>query len=103
MDVVWDSAVNTMRYQGTSLLNDHFASTDSISYTSIGQACGHELIAISGLACALATKALMENNLIQGTVVLYGTPAEESTSGKITFVQQGLVDTRVDVAMMMQV
>ncbi|CDS10946.1 hypothetical protein LRAMOSA03211 [Lichtheimia ramosa] len=66
----------------------------------IGQACGHELIAISGLACALATKTLLEQNLIQGTVVLYGTPAEESTSGKITFVQQGLVKDRVDVAMM---
>ncbi|CDH51189.1 aminoacylase 1-like protein 2 [Lichtheimia corymbifera JMRC:FSU:9682] len=66
----------------------------------IGQACGHELIAISGLACALATKALLEKDLIQGTVILYGTPAEESTSGKITFVQQGLVESRVDVAMM---
>lgn len=61
------------------------------------------MIAISGLACALATKTLLEQNLIQGTVVLYGTPAEESTSGKITFVQQGLVKDRVDVAMMMQV
>ncbi|KAI7882986.1 hypothetical protein K492DRAFT_205689 [Lichtheimia hyalospora FSU 10163] len=66
----------------------------------IGQACGHELIAISGLACALATKTLLEKNLIQGTVVLYGTPAEESTSGKITFVQEGQVASRVDVAMM---
>lgn len=72
-------------------------------HDSIGQACGHELIAISGLACALATKALLEKDLIQGTVVLYGTPAEESTSGKITFVQEGLVESRVDVAMMMQV
>ncbi|KAI9492013.1 hypothetical protein BDB00DRAFT_766227 [Zychaea mexicana] len=67
----------------------------------VGHACGHNLIAISGLACAIATKALLEHGLIEGSVVLYGTPAEESTSGKITFVQKGEVQSRVDVAMML--
>ncbi|KAI8137775.1 hypothetical protein BJV82DRAFT_633981 [Fennellomyces sp. T-0311] len=67
----------------------------------VGHACGHNLIAISGLACALATKALLDQNLITGTVVLYGTPAEESTSGKIKFVHEGEVTSRIDVAMML--
>ncbi|CDS12180.1 hypothetical protein LRAMOSA04375 [Lichtheimia ramosa] len=67
----------------------------------VGMACGHNLISVQGLACALATKALMEQNLIQGTLVLYGTPAEESTNGKIDFVEQKEVQNRVDVAMML--
>ncbi|CAO3588467.1 unnamed protein product [Absidia cylindrospora] len=67
----------------------------------VGHGCGHNLIAIAGLACAIATKHLLEENKIQGTVVLFGTPAEESTSGKITFVKSGEVNKRVDVGMML--
>ncbi|KAI8327957.1 hypothetical protein BC941DRAFT_445948 [Chlamydoabsidia padenii] len=67
----------------------------------VGHGCGHNLIAISGLACALATKRLLEEKKIQGTVVLFGTPAEESSSGKITLVKSGEVNKRVDVAMML--
>ncbi|KAI8059589.1 hypothetical protein BC940DRAFT_313474 [Gongronella butleri] len=67
----------------------------------VGHGCGHNLIAISGVACALATKKLLENEAIKGTVVLFGTPAEESTSGKITLVKSGEVKRRVDVAMML--
>lgn len=73
----------------------------SMLFNSVGMACGHNLISVQGLACALATKALMEQNLIQGTLVLYGTPAEESTNGKIDFVEQKEVQNRVDVAMML--
>ncbi|KAI7851443.1 hypothetical protein BDC45DRAFT_515790 [Circinella umbellata] len=67
----------------------------------VGHACGHNLISISGLACAIATKKLLEQNLIKGTVVLFGTPAEESTSGKIDMVNHGEVQNRVDFAMML--
>ncbi|KAI9491851.1 hypothetical protein BDB00DRAFT_830887 [Zychaea mexicana] len=67
----------------------------------VGHACGHNLISISGVACAMATKTLLEKNLIQGTVVLFGTPAEESTSGKIDLVTHGEVQKRVDFAMML--
>lgn len=59
------------------------------------------MITIQGLACALTTKALMEQNLVQGTVVLFGTPAEESTSGKINFVKEKIVQDKVDFAMML--
>lgn len=49
----------------------------------------------------MATKRLLEQNKIQGTVVLFGTPAEETTSGKVALVCAGEVTQRVDVAMML--
>ncbi|CAO3650959.1 unnamed protein product [Cunninghamella blakesleeana] len=67
----------------------------------VGHGCGHNLIAIAGIACAIAIKEALQKNLIKGTVVLFGTPAEESTSGKIDFVNSGEVNKRVDVAMML--
>lgn len=42
----------------------------------LGHACGHNLIAISGLACALAVKTFLEKGVASGKVVLFGTPAE---------------------------
>ncbi|KAI9023776.1 hypothetical protein CLU79DRAFT_701090 [Phycomyces nitens] len=67
----------------------------------VGHGCGHNLIAITGLACALAIKALFDHKITKGTVVLFGTPAEESTSGKITYVLNNEVQSRVDVALML--
>lgn len=43
----------------------------------------------------------MEQNLIQGKIVLFGTPAEESTNGKATLVNEKLVQNNVDYAMML--
>jgi metal-dependent amidase/aminoacylase/carboxypeptidase family protein len=41
----------------------------------IGHACGHNLIAVSSLAAALATKAWLEEDPTRvGTVKLFGTP-----------------------------
>lgn len=59
------------------------------------------MISIQGLACAITIKTLMEQGLVQGTVVLFGTPAEESTSGKINFVKENVVQSKVDCAMML--
>ncbi|KAG0744510.1 hypothetical protein G6F57_007165 [Rhizopus arrhizus] len=67
----------------------------------IGHGCGHNLISIQGLACAVSIKTLMEQDLIQGSVVLFGTPAEESSSGKINFVKEKIVQDKVDFAMML--
>jgi metal-dependent amidase/aminoacylase/carboxypeptidase family protein len=46
-------------------------------------------------------KVLMDKGLAKGTVVVFGTPAEESTSGKATFVNKNAVKTNVDFAMML--
>ncbi|KAG2212110.1 hypothetical protein INT46_006027 [Mucor plumbeus] len=67
----------------------------------VGHACGHNLIAISGVACALAIKKLLQDGLISGSVFLFGTPAEESTSGKCDFVNSGTVERLVDFSMML--
>jgi metal-dependent amidase/aminoacylase/carboxypeptidase family protein len=42
----------------------------------LGQGCGHNLIAISGLAAAIGIKAALEQGEVSGKVVLFGTPAE---------------------------
>lgn len=68
---------------------------------SVGHGCGHNLIAISGIGCAVATKVLMEQALLAGKVVLFGTPAEESWGGKLVFVEQNEIQNRIDFAMML--
>jgi len=44
----------------------------------IGHACGHNLIAIAGVAVALATKTVLEKHDISGNIVLLGTPGASS-------------------------
>ncbi|KAI0367090.1 amidohydrolase [Pilatotrama ljubarskyi] len=55
----------------------------------IGHGCGHNLIAMSGVAVAIAIKVALEKHDIPGTVVLLGTPAEESGGGKIALLERG--------------
>ncbi len=64
----------------------------------IGHACGHNLIAISGLATGIALKAALgEGN---GTVVVLGSPAEEGGGGKIELIKHGAFEG-IDAAMML--
>ncbi len=42
----------------------------------VGHACGHNLIAIAGVAVACGIKYTLEERDISGTVVLLGTPGE---------------------------
>ncbi|KAF8347836.1 hypothetical protein F5887DRAFT_954361 [Amanita rubescens] len=55
----------------------------------MGHACGHNLIAISGVGVAIAVKAAMEASNIAGKVVLLGTPAEEGGGGKVILLERG--------------
>ncbi|KAJ1027033.1 hypothetical protein NDA18_003053 [Ustilago nuda] len=55
----------------------------------IGHACGHNLIAIAGVAAALSVAATLVAKDIPGTVVLLGTPAEEGGGGKIRLEEKG--------------
>ena len=56
-----------------------------------GHACGHNLIGTTALSAAVAvSKWLAEGH--QGTIRLYGCPAEEGGSGKTYMVREGLFD-----------
>ncbi len=64
----------------------------------IGHACGHNLIATSGVATGLAAAEVLGEG--DGTIVVIGTPAEERGGGKVDLIRAGAFDG-VDAAMMM--
>jgi len=64
----------------------------------IGHACGHNLIATSGVAAGLAAAEVLGEG--DGTIVVIGTPAEERGGGKVDLINAGAFDG-VDAAMMM--
>ncbi|KAG0265474.1 hypothetical protein DFQ27_000611 [Actinomortierella ambigua] len=55
---------------------------------SVGHGCGHNLIAITGVAAALAIRQALIQHKIPGKVRLLGTPAEETLGGKIPMLAQ---------------
>ncbi|GFT26970.1 peptidase M20 domain-containing protein 2 [Nephila pilipes] len=66
----------------------------------IGHACGHNLIAESGLGAGIAIKSALEAiPEISGKVVVLGTPAEEGGGGKVTLIRGGAFKD-VDAALM---
>jgi aminobenzoyl-glutamate utilization protein B len=56
-----------------------------------GHGCGHHLFGTASVAAAIEIKKLMDEKKIQGTIKLYGTPAEEDGSGKVYMVRDGLM------------
>ncbi|MGE2732367.1 M20 family metallopeptidase [Mycolicibacterium vaccae] len=56
----------------------------------IGHACGHNIIAASAVGTALALAEVADE--LGLTVVLFGTPAEESGGGKVLMLDAGLFD-----------
>lgn len=65
----------------------------------IGHACGHHMQGPSILAAA---KAMKDSEIRKPyTITVYGTPAEESVSGKIRMIQNGCTFEELDVALMM--
>ncbi|TPX40179.1 hypothetical protein SeLEV6574_g06748 [Synchytrium endobioticum] len=66
----------------------------------MGHACGHNLIAVVGIAAAIGLKAAMNQSRIQNARLrVYGTPAEETVGGKIRMIDAGAFED-VDVALM---
>ncbi|KZT55249.1 amidohydrolase [Calocera cornea HHB12733] len=58
----------------------------------IGHACGHNLIAIGGVAAAIGVAAALKKHSLPGTVSLIGTPAEEGGAGKAILLERGAYD-----------
>ncbi|KAI8361364.1 hypothetical protein B0O80DRAFT_380404 [Mortierella sp. GBAus27b] len=74
--------------------------TEYDALPGIGHACGHNLIAISGVAAAIGVKAAIEKFHLRAQVKLFGTPAEESSGGKIVMNERGAFKD-VDAIMML--
>lgn len=65
----------------------------------VGHACGHNLIAIAGVAVACAVKEVLVKHDIPGKVVLLGTPGEEGGGGKVILLEKGAYEG-MDVCVM---
>jgi len=63
----------------------------------IGHACGHNIIGVSAVGAAVASKAIIDK--LGGSVVVMGTPGEEVFGGKIDMVKAGTFK-EIDVAML---
>ncbi|MBQ9942081.1 MAG: amidohydrolase [Christensenellaceae bacterium] len=62
-----------------------------------GHGCGHNLLGAGCAVSAAALKAVMEEEGLPGTVVVFGCPAEEILVGKVVMTDAGCFDD-VDVA-----
>ena len=63
-----------------------------------GHACGHHLFGTGSVAAGIAVKRWLEQNGREGTIRVYGTPAEEGGGGKVYMVRAGLFDD-VDIVL----
>ncbi|MDA8442240.1 MAG: M20 family metallopeptidase [Peptococcaceae bacterium] len=62
----------------------------------VGHGCGHNLIAAASIGAAVALSRLKD---LPGTVMVLGTPAEETSGAKVTLAEQGFF-TELDAALM---
>jgi aminobenzoyl-glutamate utilization protein B len=73
-------------------------SQDATSYPKVlvegeaGHGCGHNLFGAGSFGAALALKEILQAHNIEGTVRLYGCPAEEDVGGKMYMAREGLFD-----------
>ena len=65
----------------------------------IGHACGHNLIAASGLGAAFALKTWLMEATTPATLLVVGSPGEEGGAGKVPMIEAGVLEG-VDVAVM---
>lgn len=69
---------------------------DAVPYRSPkdgpGHGCGHNLMAPSCSAAAVAVKAAMETEGLNGTIKFYGCPAEETIEGKLCMIRDGVFE-----------
>lgn len=63
----------------------------------IGHGCGHNLLGAISTGAGIALKGVIEE--IGGTVLVIGTPAEETSGAKVPYTEQGVFDN-VDFALM---
>lgn len=57
-----------------------------------GHGCGHHLFGTASIAAGIELKRLLGEKKLEGTVKVFGTPAEEGGSGKVYMVRAGLFE-----------
>jgi len=65
---------------------------DPIEEGAPGHGCGHNIHGVTGVMAAIATKRVIEEHGLRGTLKFFGTPAEETYSGKVFMVRAGCFD-----------
>ncbi|MBT5031902.1 MAG: amidohydrolase [Proteobacteria bacterium] len=80
------------------ITQDAVAVRSPIEGKPAGHACGHNLFSAGSVGAAIAVKHWLETSGAQGTIRVYGTPAEEGGSGKVYMVREGLFDD-VDIVL----
>lgn len=63
----------------------------------VGHGCGHNILGATSIGAGIGLKSVMDE--IGGKVIVFGTPAEETSGAKVVFAEQGRFDD-VDAAMM---
>jgi len=74
------------------------AQRKTIEHQHNGQACGHHLLGTAAAEAAIAVKAYMDKHNIEGTLKVFGSPAEEGGGGKVYLSRAGLIQG-VDVVL----
>ena len=65
---------------------------DPIMPGAPGHGCGHNLLGVGTLGAAIAVKEMIARGDLSGTVVYFGTPAEETGSAKTFLARDGFFD-----------
>ena len=66
------------------------ATEEAIVEGAPGQGCGHHLLGTAAMAAAISVKDWLKETGKSGTIIFYGTPAEEGGSGKVYMGRAGL-------------
>jgi len=68
------------------------AERDPIESGAPGHGCGHNLFGVACLGAAVAVERAIDRGEVEGTVVYYGCPAEETLVGKVYMARDGAFD-----------
>lgn len=74
------------------LSQDAVPEKKSVDGRDAGHGCGHHLFGTASVAAGIEIKKLIEAKKFNGTIKVYGCPAEEGGSGKVYMVRAGLFD-----------
>jgi aminobenzoyl-glutamate utilization protein B len=55
-----------------------------------GHGCGHNLFGTAGAGAAIAVKTIMQQHSLEGTIIFFGCPAEETVEGKTYMARDGV-------------